>query len=75
MKNKLKGCRPSEQVNQEWLNTLADYGVIAYKIKHLPEDAIRIDARITELKIELDESRRQEALNKAEDSVKSEATT
>lgn len=59
--SKLKGCRPSEICNQDYINTCADLGdahaAIRRQTKRIPE----LEKRQDELRLEVQEALKQEA--------------
>lgn len=61
MKNKLRGCRPSHDIMVEFTNECAAMGGAELRIREIQEDQVKIQKRLAELKLELDESRRQES--------------
>lgn len=64
---RLKGCRPSKEVIQEYSNLFAEYGAARHRLDHsLPKEIKAMETRIAELKAELDEAKRQEALQAPE---------
>ena len=66
MKQKLKGCRPSEQVRIELSNRFMDYGAAKHRLEvSLPKDIETLNTTIKELHLELMESMKQEEANKA----------
>lgn len=68
MKNKLRGVRPSHDIIVEFTNECAAMGGAELRIREIKEDQVKIQKRLTELKLELDESRRQESQNGSADS-------
>lgn len=61
MKNRLKGCRPSKQVIQDFSNICAEYGAAQYRLTTLPIEIERLQSRLDDLQLELSAARIQEA--------------
>lgn len=74
MKNKLKGCRPSQEVATDYSNTCAVYGSAHHRIEEITEDLQKIKTRLKELRLELEESRKQESEQNTGVNTESEAT-
>lgn len=61
MINKLKGCRPSNDILIDITNTSAHYGAAKYRLETtLPIDLANIKGRLDELHLEMTAARKQE---------------
>lgn len=58
--SKLKGCRPSQEVIQDFSNKCAELGGAVLRLEQLPQDITKIKSRLSELQLELNEAKRQE---------------
>lgn len=69
---KLKGCRDSHSIRVEFSATCAELGAAKDRIYTLEESCTKFHRRLLELRLELEESEKQEAAIKAAGEVKDE---
>lgn len=63
MKDKLKGCRPSQEVMQEYSNVCTDFGAASHRAKQITLIELpKMSERMDELLQELHAAKKQEAL-------------
>lgn len=73
MQVKLKGCRPSQTILEEFSHICTNRGAAAHRVWKLNKEIEKFDLRLEELSLELEESRKQEAEIAAKEPAPAEA--